>query len=162
MAVSRKERLGSAIRLTARMLRWNRQTPDNVSNTARRRVAALARGIRHILTKELGVCADRILGESTARPRAKTTCSRDDVVRVKGRAGAVPVSSVGRAGKVTVNPRSVRRSPCNRKRDLVAAKAAYAALADESRRRGCSRSAARVSQPPAGGRLGRCLRQRSK
>ncbi|HVK87144.1 MAG TPA: adenylate/guanylate cyclase domain-containing protein, partial [Kofleriaceae bacterium] len=80
------------------------------------------------LTKELGVGI--LVGEATARGAAGDFVFREiDVVRVKGRAGAVPVFElVGRKGDVTVDPAFGEALALYRRRDLAAARAAFAAL----------------------------------
>jgi adenylate cyclase len=80
------------------------------------------------LTKELGVAI--LVGESTARAASADYVFREiDVVRVKGRAGAVPVFElVGRKGHVTVDPAFAEALALYRRRDLQAARAAFAAL----------------------------------
>ncbi|MEO8554730.1 MAG: adenylate/guanylate cyclase domain-containing protein, partial [Kofleriaceae bacterium] len=55
-----------------------------------------------------------------------------DLVRVKGRAGAAPVYElVGRAGKVTTDPRFDTALAAYRKRDFTAARATFDAITDD-------------------------------
>jgi adenylate cyclase len=82
------------------------------------------------LTKELGVAI--LAGEATARAAAGYVFREIDLVRVKGRAGAVPVFElVGRAGDVTVDPAFAAALALYRRRELEAARAAFAAIAGD-------------------------------
>ena len=81
------------------------------------------------LTKEYGVGI--LVGEATARTAGDRFLFREiDLVRVKGRAGAVPVFElVGRAG--TANPTFARALALYRERAFAAAGAAFTTLADD-------------------------------
>ncbi len=82
------------------------------------------------LTKEYGI--DILVGEGTMRAAGDGFVFREiDLVRVKGRHGAAPVYElVGRAGKVTTDPRFDAALAAYRKRDFGSARTAFAALAE--------------------------------
>ena len=83
------------------------------------------------LTKEYGVAI--LAGEGTMRAAGDGYVFREiDMVRVKGRAGAAPVYElVGRAGKVTTDPRFDTALAAYRKRDFTAARATFDAMTDD-------------------------------
>lgn len=84
------------------------------------------------LTKEYGVSI--LVGQTTAQLAGDGFVFREiDLVRVKGRAGAVPVFElVARAGKgIVVDPRFVAGLTAYRGRDFAAARRAFAALPDD-------------------------------
>ncbi len=82
------------------------------------------------LTKEYGISI--LCGEATAKAAGDGFVFREiDLVRVKGRAGAVPVYElVGRTGAV-VAPAFATALAAYRARDFAAARAQFAALADD-------------------------------
>ena len=82
------------------------------------------------LTKEYGI--DILVGEATARAAAGRFAFREiDLVRVKGRAGAVPVFElVGRAG-ARVEPAFVDALAAYRRGEFAEARAQFAAMADD-------------------------------
>lgn len=83
------------------------------------------------LTKEYGVAI--LVGESTARAAGAGFVFREvDLVRVKGRAGAVPVHElVGRVGRATVDPRFAQALAAYRARAFEEARALFAAQAGD-------------------------------
>ena len=80
------------------------------------------------LTKEYGISI--LVGEATVASAGDGFVFREiDVVRVKGRAGAVPVFElVGRATEARVDPRFTSALATYRRRDFAAAREAFAAL----------------------------------
>ena len=83
------------------------------------------------LTKEYGISI--LVGEATMRAAGEGFVFREiDLVRVKGRAGAVPVYElVGRAGKAAVDPRFTAALATYRRREFAAARTAFAELAGD-------------------------------
>jgi len=83
------------------------------------------------LTKEYGISI--LVGEATAKAAGDAFVFREiDLVRVKGRAGALPVFElVGRAGEVTIDPAFAAALAAYRARELVAAEQQFAAIAGD-------------------------------
>ncbi|MFT3700206.1 MAG: adenylate/guanylate cyclase domain-containing protein [Kofleriaceae bacterium] len=101
------------------------------------------------LTKEYGV--NILCGEGTMKAAGDAFVFREiDLVRVKGRHGAAPVYELlGRAGKVTTDPRFDVALAAYRKRDFAAAQELFAALPDKASHILAERCAVLVEHPPA-------------
>jgi adenylate cyclase len=102
------------------------------------------------LTKEYGV--DILVGEGTMRAAGDGYVFREiDLVRVKGRHGAAPVSElVGRAGKVTTDLRFADALAAYRARDFATARTGFAAITgDDAAAIMAERCAMLESSPPA-------------
>ncbi|HEY0253401.1 MAG TPA: adenylate/guanylate cyclase domain-containing protein, partial [Kofleriaceae bacterium] len=100
------------------------------------------------LTKEYGV--NTLVGEGTMRAAGDGFIFREvDLVRVKGRHGAAPVYElVGRAGKVTTDPRFDMALAAYRKRDFVAAREMFATMDDKASHIMRDRCAVLAESPP--------------
>jgi len=113
------------------------------------------------LTKEYGIPI--LVGESTAMSAGSGYVFREiDLVRVKGRAGAVPVFElVGRAGAV-VDPTFASALADYRRREFVPAQQAFAALADDPVARILAARCAELAAEPPGEDWDGVYEQRSK
>jgi len=114
------------------------------------------------LTKEYGISI--LVGEATARAAGDAFVFREiDLVRVKGRAGAVPVFElVGRAGQVTVAAAFAPALAAYRARDFAAAGEQFAAIERDPVAAAMAKRCALLAAEPPGEDWDGVYEQRSK